>query len=268
MLYDPIGGADGVFAMVGVGEKGFADLKFTARSKGGHASAPGRDTPLVRLGRFMAAANRSGMFDARISPEVEEMFRRVAPFTRGPQKKLYSSPEKFRPLLCQMMPRISPTAGAMLKTTLAFTMAQGSQGRNVLPQEAWVVGNMRFSKHQGRKNSIRAVRKLAQKYGVETEILEMGIDSPVTDCRGEPFRMVEKAVSKVFPDVVCLPYVMTGASDSRFFSRVSDNCLRFAPFRISEEQLDSIHGVDENLDVETLAPAVDFYREFLRELPE
>ena len=60
---------------------------------------------------------------------------------------------------------------------------------------------------------------------------------------------------------------MTGASDSRFFSRVSEHNLRFAPFRISQAQLDSIHGVDENLDLETLVPAVEFYRTLLKELP-
>ena len=51
ILYDPIGGADGTFAMIGVGEKGYMDLKFTAKSNGGHASAPGKNTPLVRLAK-------------------------------------------------------------------------------------------------------------------------------------------------------------------------------------------------------------------------
>lgn len=40
--------------MVGVLEKGYGDLKFIAKGKGGHASAPGKNTPLVRLGKFMA----------------------------------------------------------------------------------------------------------------------------------------------------------------------------------------------------------------------
>ena len=58
ILPEPIGGAKGDFAMVGLGEKGCADLKFIARSGGGHASTPGKNTPLVRLGKFMAAAEK------------------------------------------------------------------------------------------------------------------------------------------------------------------------------------------------------------------
>ena len=41
--------------------------------------------------------------------------------------------------------------------------------------------------------------------------------------------------------------------------------LRFAPFLISQEQMGSIHGIDENIDLSTLAPAVDFYRYILTE---
>ena len=50
ILDEPIGGVKGTYAMVGVLEKGYGDLKFTARGKGGHASAPGRNTPLVPAG--------------------------------------------------------------------------------------------------------------------------------------------------------------------------------------------------------------------------
>ena len=41
IITDPIGGIKGNFAMVGVFEKGKADVRFTAKSSGGHASAPG-----------------------------------------------------------------------------------------------------------------------------------------------------------------------------------------------------------------------------------
>ena len=53
---------------------------------------------------------------------------------------------------------------------------------------------------------------------------------------------------------------MTGASDSRFFDRVCDQCIRFNPFTITEEQMESIHGINESLDIDTLVPAVDYYR--------
>lgn len=265
IVFDPIGGSDGVFAMVGVGEKGCADLKFIARSNGGHASTPPKNSPLVRLGRFMAAVERKELFEVKVSPTVREMFLRMAPTVNGPLKNIMAHPDAFNPLITSVLPRISETAGAMLKTTLAFTMAQGSEGNNVLPQEAWVVGNMRFSHHQGGKASIAVVTELAKKYNIEVEVMDPGFESPISDFNSDGFHLVERAVAANFPGVYTSPYVMTGASDARYFSRVSDCCLRFVPFRISDEQLGSIHGLNESVDLETLAPAVDFYKYIIRE---
>lgn len=260
ILHEPISGAVGDFAMVGVGEKGAADFRFIAESAGGHASMPDRNTPLVRLGRFMAEADRAKCFPAEVSPVVCEMLRRMAPTSKGAQKFLFSHAEGLKGLLRRVMPSFSPAAKAMLQTTLAFTMADGSRGWNVLPQEAWVVGDMRSSPHQGSENSFKAVKKLADRYGLRTEILDPGMDSGVTDYRSDGFLRLENAVHSVFRDVIVTPYIMTGASDCRFFSRVSDCCLRFAPFRIDDEQLESIHGLNENVNLSALAPAVDFFR--------
>lgn len=264
MLYDPIGGADGTFAMVGVGEKASVDLKFTARSKGGHASTPVKNTPLVRLGKFMAEIDDSEIFDAEIPPVVEEMFRRMAPTAKSYMKFALSNAKKLEPVLVKILPKLSADAGALIKTTIAFTMASGSAGSNVLPREARIVGNMRVSHHQGIEASIEAVRKIAEKYDIEVEVLDGGPESGISDYNSEAFKLVESAVSAVFPKVISVPYIMNAASDSRFFDRVSDVCIRFAPFLIDKAQLASIHGKDENINIETLGPAVDFYKYIIK----
>ena len=266
IMYDPIGGADGTFAMIGVGEKGYMDLKFIAKSNGGHASAPGKDTPLVRLGKFMAEAEKAACFDVQVSDTVKEMLSRFAPTMSGIMKTACSNVNTFKPALKKIMPMISPAGAALLRTTLAFTMSKGSDGTNVIPQEAWVVGNMRFSHHQGKKASVEAITALAKKYDLETVITDDGMESGITDFRGEAFRFVEKAVHNVFPEYKPVPYIMNAATDSRYFTRVCDNCIRFVPFKIDNQQLNSVHGIDENVDISTLAPAVDFYRYVIKEV--
>ena len=266
IMHEPIGGANGTFAMIGVGEKGYVDLKFIAKSNGGHASAPGKNTPLVRLGKFMAEAEKAECFDVYMSDTVKEMLSRFAPTMSGIMKTACSNVNSFKPVLKKVMPAISPAGAALLRTTLAFTMSKGSDGTNVIPQEAWVVGNMRFSHHQGKKSSIDAIAKLAKKYDIETIVTDDGIESGITDFKGDAFRFIEKAVKEIFPDYRPVPYIMNAATDSRYFNRVCDNCLRFVPFKINNQQLDSIHGIDENVDIETLAPAVDFYRYIIKEV--
>lgn len=265
ILEEPIGGAKGRYAMVGVGEKGCADLKFIARSSGGHASTPGKDTPLVRLGKFMAEVEKGRLFKSEISPTVEKTFSCIAETMSGGLKFVLANSKLFEPVLKKVMPSVSAAGNAMLKTTVAFTMASGSEGTNVLPQEAWVIGNMRFSPHQGGKSSIEEIAQLAKKFDIETVVLDPGMDSSVTDYRGEPFRLIEKAVGECFENVRTAPWIMTGATDCRYMSRVCDSCVRFAPFLMTDEQVESIHGINENIDVSALAPAVDFYKYIIRE---
>ena len=60
-------------------------------------------------------------------------------------------------LLKKLLPSISPAAGAMIRTTTAFTTASGSNGLNVLPQEAYVTANMRYIPHQNADESIKII---------------------------------------------------------------------------------------------------------------
>jgi len=263
MIREPIGGAKGIFAMVGVGEKGCIDLKFSASSSGGHASTPGKNTPLVRLGRFMDAAERKKMFKSSFSDTTHAMFSEISSSMKGPLGFVLAHSRLFAPFLVRLIPAVSDTAGAMLRTTLAFTMAQGSEASNVLPHNAYVIGNMRFSHHQGRDASVKAVERLAKKYGVKTEAIDGGFESPISDHKSEYFALIKRTVDKLYPGVKTAPYIMTGASDSRYMSRICDNCFRFSPFVIDDEQLGSIHGINENVSIDSLAPAVEFYKCFI-----
>ena len=213
----------------------------------------------------MVAVEKANLFQAEISPTIHAMFSCLSTSMSGPMKLILGQSRFFGGLLKKVMPLVSGTANAMLKTTIAFTMASGSQGTNVLPQEAWVIGNMRYSHHQGGPDSIKVISDLAKQFDIETQVLDPGFPSPLSDHTSDAFRLVERAVTEVFPGVKTSPYVMTGASDSRFFGRVCDHCLRFTPFLISDQQLDSIHGIDENVDLSALAPAVDFYRYVIKE---
>ena len=69
IITEPIGGIHGNFAMVGVFEKGKADVKFTARSNGGHASAPSKGTPIARLSAFVNEVETHSPFRKKLLPE-------------------------------------------------------------------------------------------------------------------------------------------------------------------------------------------------------
>ncbi|MBP0977018.1 MAG: M20/M25/M40 family metallo-hydrolase, partial [Oscillospiraceae bacterium] len=68
----------------------------------------------------------------------------------------------------------------------------------------------------------------------------------------------------VFPGLPVCPYVMTGGTDARFYQEICDACIRFGPVAYSPEQMQSMHGLNENIDCSSLTGAVDFYKTVIR----
>lgn len=265
IIQDPVGGVHGHFAAVGIFEKGYGDVKFIARSNGGHASAPGRNTPIPRLAKFIARVEKKTPFQVAFSPAVNSMFARIAPYADHFGLRLVmSNLWLFRPLLKKVMPLISPQAAAMLQTTIAFTMQSGSNGYNVLPQEASVCANMRYIPHQSTDESLKRITSLAQQYGLETEVIYRGYPSKSLDLHGEAFAIAQQTIKTCFPGIGILPYVVTGGTDSRFFDEVCDNCVRFSPVSYGPEQMAGMHGLNENMEIGCLPSAVDYYKTIIK----
>ena len=260
IISEPVGGVKGNYAMIGVFEKGQGNVKFTARSSGGHSSAPPKNSPIARLAAFECSVEKHSPFRKRFPHEVEAMFKTLAPYAGFGMKLLFGNMWLFKPLLKLVMPKVSPQAGAMLQTTVAFTMQSGSDARNVLPQEASVCANMRFIPHQGMEESLAIIKKRADKFGLETEVINATDYTHATDIQGEGWSFVVKVIERVFPGLAASPYVMTGGTDARFYQEICPNCIRFAPVIFGPEQLKGMHGLNENIDCDCLPAAVDFYK--------
>ncbi len=263
IIREPIGGIHGNFAMIGVFEKGKADVRFTARSEGGHASSPAPHSPIARLAAFVHDVETHSVFRRRMPKEVAAMFRTLAPYASFPLKWVFSNLWLFRPVLLRVLPAISATAGAMIRTTIAFTMQSGSEACNVMPQEATVSANMRFIPHQGMEESLEIIRKRAEKHGLSMDVISASDYTEPVDIGGEAFRTVQETVAKTFPGCAGSPYVMTGATDARFYQEICDNVVRFAPVIYGPEQMKGMHGINENIEYKCLPGAVDFYKNLI-----
>ncbi len=264
IISEPMGGIHGNFAMIGVFEKGKADVRFTARSNGGHASTPKPHSPIANLAAFVHDVETHRVFRRRLPKEVAAMFRTLAPYASFPMKWIFGNLWLFRPVLLQVLPMISAQAGAMIRTTIAFTMQSGSDACNVMPQEATVSANMRFIPHQGMEESLAIIEKRAKKHGLSMDVLQATDFTPSADLSGEAFRTICRVVEETFPGCPHSPYVMTGATDARFYQEICDHVFRFAPVIYGPEQMKGMHGLNENIEVSCLPGAVDFYKNLIR----
>ena len=265
IIQDPIGGVKGHFAAVGIFEKGYGDVRFVAHSSGGHASAPGKNTPIPRLAKFVTQVEKKNPFRVEMSPAVRAMFERLGPYANSfALRMVMANLWLFGPVLAKLMPMISAQGAAMLQTTIAFTMQQGSAGYNVLPQTASVCANLRFIPHQGTDESLALLENLAKQHGLEMEVVYRGYPSKSLDLKGEAFAITQDSIRSCFPGVEVMPYVVTGGTDARFFDSVCDSCVRFSPVNYGPEQLAGMHGLNENIEIGCLPGAVDYYKTIIR----
>ena len=83
----------------------------------------------------------------------------------------------------------------------------------------------------------------------------------------EPFQLIESCIGEVFPEAVATPYVMMAATDSRHFTAISEHVYRFAPFRMTKAQRESIHSFDEHIGVADLVDGARWYTLLIERLP-
>lgn len=252
------------YCMVGVYEKGFANVKFIARSLGGHSSTPPKNSPVVRLSRFVAEVERKDPFRKKMDGVTMAMILALAPGVKGGLGFVMRNIKIFKPIVTKLLPKINAFGNALLATTIAFTMTKAADAPNIIPTEAYVVGNLRFSRHQGSKESFAVIKKIADRYGLEMEITECRDASETTDIKGEGFRLVEESLKEHFPAYGTAPYVILGGTDCRHFEDICKNCIRFTPLRLSKEQLEAMHAANENVTVKYLADAVSFYKYLIK----
>lgn len=256
-------------AMVGIFEKGRANIKFIANSRGGHASVPFNNNPFARLAKLIYKIEYRNPFKKRITPPVLVQYKAMAPYMRHFRHRLfYGNLWLFRPIAPYIMHKKGGQAGAVVKTTCIFTMAEGSHGANVIPEEASVTANMRFMIHEPLEKSYKKMGKIAHKLGLRMEMIT-GFDvPPVADMKCYAYNYVIKEIGNVFGDIPKVPYIMLAGTDARHYTKICDCVLRFVPLMMTGTQLNSAHAINENLNVEALARGVVFYVDFIRHYGE
>ncbi len=264
IITEPLGGIKGYFAMIGVLEKGHGNLCFTAASNGGHSSYPPKNSPIPRIASFVNDVEKHNPMKLRMNKEAQAMFENLAPYGPFYLRYLFGNIWLFKPLICKLMPMISAQGAALLRTTVAFTMQTGSDGYNVLPQQAKVYANLRYIPHQPMAESHKVMQKLADKHGLKMSVVGAEDCCKPIDFNGEAFKLINGVINEVFPDMPVSPYVMTGGTDARFYQEICDACIRFSPIIYGPDQMKGMHGLNENVDTVSLPGAVDFYKSVIK----
>ena len=250
--------------LIGIAEKGMMDVRYTARSNGGHASAPKPNAPIDRLSCAYTRVLHHP-FPAHLSAPVAQMFDTLGRYSSFLYRVLFANIRIFLPLLDMICKKGGGELNALMRTTVAFTQMQGSSASNVIPPEASMVSNMRLNPEDTLDSALAYLQKTLKNSDVEVTRLHGMNPSRIsrTDCEG--WDKVASAVASTWKGCIVSPYLMVQCSDSRHYGRISDRVYRFSAMDLTSEERATIHGNNESIRLETLARSVEFYLRLMRE---
>lgn len=259
-------GVGAPIGVVGVTEKGVTSIELRVEGRGGHASTPARMGPTARIARAITRLDRAPMAASVPDPTVE-LFRRMAPHASIALRPLLANAARLRPVLTRALIAAGPEPAAMTRTTFAITTLAGSPALNVIASTATAGVNIRIMVGDTVAGVLDHVRRTIDDDQVQIDVVERNEPSPVSPYDDEAFALLESTITEVFPDAVAAPYVMMAATDSRFFSAICERVYRFAPFRMTKAQRESIHSYDEHLGVDALVDGVRWYERLIERIP-
>ena len=251
-------------AMIGIAEKGMMNVRYTVRSGGGHASAPLPKSPVTDLAK---ACRRvvDKPFKMHITKPVAEMFDTLGRHSNFVYKLIFSNLWCFKPVLNMICKSSGGEMNALVRTTTAFTMMEGSTARNVIPAKASMVSNMRLNPADSVASAAEYLKKTVADESVQIEVLESNEPSRISQTGCESYNKVASAVAGTWKGCITTPYLMVQCSDSRHWGILSDKVYRFSAMDLTKEERGTIHGNNERIRLECLHRAVEFYIRLMKQ---
>ena len=249
--------------LIGIAEKGMINAQYRTISSGGHASAPPVKTPIRTLSKACLRV-LSHPFKMHITKPAAGMFDTLGRRSTFLYKLIFANLWCFSPVLDLICRMSGGELNALVRTTVAFTQAQGSNARNVIPTEAAMVSNMRLNPMDTVESALAHLRRSVNDTAVEITALESAEPSPISETDCEAWDKVAAAVAETWQGCVVAPYLMVQCSDSRHYRDLSNHVYRFSAMDLTAEERRTIHGNNERIRLETVHRSVEFYIRLMR----
>ena len=248
-------------AVVGTGEKGYTNIDLTVEIPGGHSSTPMKETAIDILNKAIVKV-RAKQMPALIAPPVQDLLNRTGAGESFFTKMVMANMWLFKGSVIKKMEASNQT-NAMVHTTLVPTIVKAGIKDNVIPSIAKATFNSRILPGQTSDDVVAFVKKAIndERVIVKKQTISLFEASATTSADHPTFKKIEGLTQQVLPNVLVSPYLVVGATDSRYFRPFSESVLNFSPM----QDVKGFHGIDERLGKEDLNRMITFYKLFIQE---
>jgi len=230
--------------LVETAEKGIAWMRLRARARAGHGSMVHEDNAVTALCEAVARLGNH-RFPLVMTDTVREFLTAV-----GEETGLDFSGDDLDGAVAKLG-GLARIVGATLRDTANPTMLDAGYKANVIPSTAEAVVDCRVL--PGRQAAFE--REVDELLGPDvTREWVVNLPSVQTTFDGDLVAAMDAAIQQEDPGARTIPYMLSGGTDAKAFSRLGMRCFGFAPLRLPPD-LDFaalFHGVDERVPIDGL----------------
>jgi acetylornithine deacetylase/succinyl-diaminopimelate desuccinylase-like protein len=201
---------------VGTTEKVPRRARLIATGISGHGSVPRIDNPLIHLSQALA---KVGTWETpmRLNDTTRAYFEKVAGMSAPEEATRLNSlltanpPESVQ----QYLALHEPSRYSMLRTSIVPTMMKAGVGANVIPSEAEATLDIRALPDEDITKFFDEMKKVINDPAVRIEPITGNLrpTAPPSRLDTDMYKAIEKVSKEMYPGVVVLPTMSTGASD-------------------------------------------------------
>jgi acetylornithine deacetylase/succinyl-diaminopimelate desuccinylase-like protein len=242
--------------LIETAEKGIAWMRLRARARAGHGSMVHEDNAVTAL---CAAVTRLGKhrFPLVMTDTVREFLTAI-----GEETGLDFSGDDLDGAVAKLG-GLARIVGATLRDTANPTMLNAGYKANVIPSTAEAVVDCRVL--PGRQAAFE--REVDELLGPDvTREWVVNLPPVQTTFDGGLVAAMDAAIQQEDPGARTIPYMLSGGTDAKAFSRLGMRCFGFSPLRLPPD-LDFaalFHGVDERVPIDGLIFGTRVLDRFLR----
>jgi carboxypeptidase PM20D1 len=221
---------------------------------------PSPETAIDVLNKALVKV-RAQQMPGAITPTVQELIKRTRPAESFMTKVVLSNLWLFKPVVMGQFEKVKES-NAMVHTTLVPTIVKAGIKDNVIPSVAKATINSRILPGQTSDEVLAYVSKVVndERVVIKKQTISIMEPSAVSSFESEQFKKIENIIYASVPNVIVSPFLMIGATDSRYFRNNSEAVLNFS----AVQDVKGFHGIDERIGIKDLQRMIYFYKELLK----
>jgi len=271
LVINPDGGEAGIkhgakiYVGVQTSEKIFVTYRLEATDKGGHSSRPTPANPIYRLARALTAID-AHPFAVRLTDTVKAYFRRRAALESGQVKADMleaGGPSPSPAAIARLSSQVE--TNILMRTTCVATQIDGGQGESALPERARATIQCRVIPGEATADIQAALVRAIGDPAVKLTVFTPATPNPESPPSARVIGAVEAVSKQMWPEVIVVPTMSPGASDSAF-----TRAAGMASYGIDGmfDDLDDgrAHGRDERIGVAAFPEELEFTYRLMKAL--